>query len=142
MKVATATIERRDSRASPQTPCPEVQPAPQTEPKPTRSPPASSTGAVASKVIGGQRPGDEQPGRRRGDEAQDEGEASRRALLEVGRQDPHRDAADPGDAAEERHQQHRGEPDEGAAGQRGDGGEGRGEHPGQRSGQVERPTRR
>jgi hypothetical protein len=38
MKEATATKERRDSRGSPQTPCPEVHPAPIAVPKPTKSP--------------------------------------------------------------------------------------------------------
>ena len=38
MNTAVAAIERLDSRAIPQTPCPLVQPLPHTAPKPTSSP--------------------------------------------------------------------------------------------------------
>jgi len=38
MKVTTATAERRESRANPQTPCPDVQPDPTAVPSPTSSP--------------------------------------------------------------------------------------------------------
>ena len=49
-KVATATIERVDSRASPQTPWPDVQPFARRVPNPTRSPPTMRTGS--DPVIG------------------------------------------------------------------------------------------
>jgi hypothetical protein len=38
MKMMVAAIERADSRAKPQTPCPEVQPFPLRVPKPTSRP--------------------------------------------------------------------------------------------------------
>ena len=38
MKIAVATIDRAESRATPHTPWPEVQPPPSRAPKPTRSP--------------------------------------------------------------------------------------------------------
>ncbi len=39
MKMIVAAIERTESRAKPQTPCPEVQPLPMRLPKPTSNPP-------------------------------------------------------------------------------------------------------
>src|SRR6202044_1506920 len=42
MKVSVAATDRAESRLSPQTPCPLVQPLPSRVPKPTRSPAATS----------------------------------------------------------------------------------------------------
>ena len=46
-----ATIERGESRAMPQTPCPEVQPPPNVTPIPTRNPPMISIGVSIGTEI-------------------------------------------------------------------------------------------
>ncbi len=46
MKDATAAAERFETRDSPQTPCPDVQPEPSEVPYPTSAPPATIAGSV------------------------------------------------------------------------------------------------
>jgi hypothetical protein len=50
MKVSTATSERGESRARPQTPCPEVQPEPSPVPSPTNSPASPMPGRLSETV--------------------------------------------------------------------------------------------
>ena len=56
MNVATATSDRGDSRASPTTPWPLVQPEPIREPKPTSRPAMMSSGVEAWIVTAGHAP--------------------------------------------------------------------------------------
>ena len=53
MKVATAEIDRGDSRAMPQTPWPEVQPDPKVTPIPTMKPPTISMGVETGTSTAG-----------------------------------------------------------------------------------------
>ncbi len=54
--VATAAMEREDSRASPSTPWPLVQPEPMREPKPTSKPASAMSGQGVVISICGQSP--------------------------------------------------------------------------------------
>ena len=56
MKVSVATMERGESRALPQTPCPEVQPPPSVTPTPTRRPPNASAAVGTGTSMTGQPP--------------------------------------------------------------------------------------
>jgi hypothetical protein len=56
MKVIVAARDRRDRRAKPQTPWPEVQPDPKVTPTPTSSPPRIKTPGVATELTTGKAP--------------------------------------------------------------------------------------
>jgi len=56
MKGAVATMERGESRANPQTPCPLVQPPLRRVPKPTSSPPAMTINDGTETEIRGNEP--------------------------------------------------------------------------------------
>ena len=127
----TATNERFDSRARPQTPCPDVQPLPILVPKPMSSPEtAIQSGAGTDHPAGGAAsragcppgpptpsPGSERPEHQghEEDEAPDLGPGGREQLAEQSR--------DAGDAAVAQPQQRRGKADEHATGKGGNGGE-------------------
>jgi len=104
MNTKVAAIERGERRAMPHTPWPEVQPPPSRVPKPTSRPAAMTM----AKLDGIQGVGTGRPT----DEAGEEREAP--AAVVAGERLA-QDAAHPGDAAVEQHQQHGGEPDERAA---------------------------
>ena len=120
MKIAVAAIERGDSRAMPQTPCPDVQPLLSRVPKPTRSPPT----AITIRLVGICGTGSVKPS-----SAAESGAAirpamkvARQARSVAGRIDQAgKNSGHAGDAAVEQHQQNRGEPDQRAANGGGDG---------------------
>ena len=103
MKTPVATIERGDSRAMPQMPCPEVQPLLSLVPKPTRTP-ATATGEEARRHLrNGHRVADEHGRKRRRDQAGDEGRAP--GAIRAGRvEDAGENAGHAGDAAVEQQQ--------------------------------------
>jgi hypothetical protein len=102
-KTPVATIERGDNRAMPQMPWPDVQPLLSLVPKPTKRP-ATAMMATLGHLRNGQRVADQRGGKRRRDEADDEGRAP--APLRALRFDQAgKNAGYAGDAAVETHQQ-------------------------------------
>ncbi len=113
MKTAVATIERGDSRAIPQMPCPDVQPDAIRVPKPTNSPDTTITPKLAG--ISGEAAPNACKRREQGGGHEADQEREPPTFVAASGEAFAHNAADAGNASGQQHQQHRRKPDQRAA---------------------------
>ena len=119
MKIKVATIERGDSRAMPQTPCPDVQPLLNLRAEADQQTGDGDDDEARRHVWDRDREAERGRGERRRDQADDERRAPR-PVAALRFDQSGEDSGDAGDAAVEEHQQRGGEPDQRAAERGGD----------------------